>query len=97
MTSGPSGRGSRRGAGPVVLGVLAGVAHLVPGYFIAVSGLVAPLWAIVLMGVAWLLLALLLFRMVERRSWWTPAIPVLAMAMWFATITAGGAYLGWEA
>lgn len=80
-----------------MLGVFAGFAHLVPGFFIVVSGLVAPLWAVALMTAVWLLMAWGLVALVLRRSWWTPVVPVLAMLFWFGTINAGGALLGWTA
>lgn len=80
-----------------MVGVIAGIAHLVPGFFIVVSGLVAPLWAVLLMTLVWLALAVLLFRMVRRRSWWTPVIPLLAMVFWVTTLTVGENALGWTA
>lgn len=82
---------------PVVVGVVAGVAHLVPGFFILVSGLVAPAWAVLLMGLGWIALLVLLVRMVERRSWWTPVIPIATMALWYVVIMLGEDLLGWSA
>lgn len=85
------------GTGPLVVGVLSGLAHLVPGYFMLVSGLVAPLWAIVMMLAIWVVLAVVLVRMVRAGSWLTPLIPIIAMAIWWGTIMLGGNVLGWTA
>lgn len=78
-------------------GIVAGALHLVPGFFILVSGLVAPLWAVLAMGVGWLLLAVLLIRLVQARSWWSLAVPFATAAMWFAVLWFGGNVLGWTA
>ena len=80
-----------------MVGVIACVAHLVPGFFIVVSGLVAPLWAVGLMTLVWVALAVLLVRMVQRRSWWTPVIPLVAAVFWVSTLTVGENALGWTA
>ena len=88
---------SRTGRGPVVLGVVAGLAHLVPGYLSLVSGLIAPLWAVVAMVVVWALLAWALVVIVRRRSWWSPVVPLAGMAFWVTAITVGENVLGWTA
>ncbi len=97
MTSSGQSARPRPGAGPIVVGVLSGVAHLVPGFFIVVSGLVAPLWAIVFMLAVWIALGVALVRMVLRGWWWTPVVPVVAMVFWFGFITLGENLLGWQA
>jgi hypothetical protein len=89
---------SRPNAGTWVVAGLAGVAHAVVGLvFYAASGLVAPLWAIVLLGIWWLVLAVALVRLARRGSWWTPAVPVIAFGSWWAALTAGEQVLGWTA
>lgn len=93
----PASRPARPGAGPVVVGVLAGLAHLGPGFLIVVSGLVAPLWAVALMLAGWIALAVVLVRLVQRGSWWTPVVPVAAMAAWFGVLILGERLLGWTA
>lgn len=61
------------------------------------SGLLAPAWAVVVLIVVWLVLFVLCCR------WWTPHptrlpwVAVLAVVLWFAALTAGGAFLGWSA
>lgn len=74
------------------LGLLGHLAVL--PYYLA-SGLVAPLWAIVLLLLAWLGLLALAVLAVRARSAWALLIPVAALAVWWAGITAGELFLGW--
>jgi hypothetical protein len=66
-------------------------------FLYAVSGLVAPWWAVVALLLVWLVL------FVVACLWWTPhpkrvpLLPVVAVVLWFAVITAGAAWLGWSA
>ncbi|WP_141137398.1 hypothetical protein [Blastococcus mobilis] len=46
-----------RSTGPLLLAVLAGLAHLVVGYFSLVSGLVVPGYALIPLWILWLVLA----------------------------------------
>ena len=85
------------GTGPVIVGVLSGIAHLVPGFFIVASGLVAPFWASVVMAAVWIALCVALVRMVRRGWWWTPVVPLVATAFCFGFITLGEKLLGWQA
>ena len=86
-----------RDAGPIVVAVLAGAAHLVVGYFYLVSGLVAPLYAVVLLLIWWGVQAWYLVRLARRGSWWTPLVPVVAAASWWLVLMFGGYVLGWQA
>lgn len=97
MSSPSAERTGARPVGPLVLAVLAALAHLVVGFFYLVSGLVAPLWAIVALLVWWVVLAWWLVRLALRRSWWTPAVPVVAFGTWVAVLTLGERLLGWTA
>jgi len=83
--------------GTWVVAGLSALAHLVVGVFYLSSGLVAPLWAVVVLTVWWLLLAVLLSRLALRGSWWTPAVPVVAYATWWGLLTLGEQALGWSA
>jgi hypothetical protein len=74
------------------------MAGMAAAFFLyAASGLVAPWWGVVLLLLVWLVL------FVVGCLWWTPhpnRLPLLAVAavvLWFAAITAGGAWLGWTA
>lgn len=66
-------------------------------FLYAVSGLVAPLWGVVLLLLIWVALFVLCVR------WWTPHpgrlpfVAAVAVVVWFAVISAGGAWLGWTA
>ena len=66
-------------------------------FLYAVSGLVAPWWAVVLLLVVWLVLFAI------ACAWWTPyprrlpGLAVFAVVLWFAAVSAGGAWLGWTA
>jgi hypothetical protein len=88
---------TRPNAGTWVVAGLSGVAHLVVGVFYLSSGLVAPLWAIAVLLVWWVLLAVQLSRLALRGSWWTPAVPVVAFATWWLVLTAGERFLDWTA
>jgi hypothetical protein len=86
-----------RSPGPIVVAVLSGVLHLVVGYFYAVSGLVVPGYALFPLWLWWIGLAMVLFRLAFRGSWWTPAVPAVAAGTWFLVVLGGGALLGWQA
>jgi hypothetical protein len=93
-TPGPGVR-DRPGALVIVLAVVAGVAHLVVGYFYAVSGLVVPGYALIPLWMWWVVLALVLIRLAFSRSWWTPAVPAVAAVTWLLVVLLGGSLLGW--
>jgi hypothetical protein len=84
-----------RPRGPLVVAVLAAVAHLVVGYFYLVSGLVVPGYALLPLWLWWALLAWVLFRLARQGSWWTPLVPVVAFGTWLLILTAGEQLLGW--
>ncbi len=86
-----------RGSGPLVVAVSAGLAHLAIGLFYLASGLVAPLWAVIVLDVWWIVLAVVLVRMAMRRSWWTPLVPLVALATWYLVLWIGNDVLGWTA
>ncbi len=65
-------------------------------YYLA-SGLVAPLWAIIVLLLAWLGLLALALLAVRARSAWAIAVPVAAVALWWCAVTAGEIVLGWQA
>jgi hypothetical protein len=94
MTSAPA---QRSAAGPWIVAGLAAAAHLVVGFFYAVSGLAIPLYALVPLWIFWVALAFSLLKLAIRRSWWTPIIPVVAAAVLVLTATVGDAFLGWTA
>lgn len=76
--------------------VFGSLMHVVVGVFVLSSGLVAPAWAAAILSILWVAAAWLLWR------WRTTPIrallvPVGMAAIWWATVTAGDAWLGWTA
>ncbi len=65
--------------------------------FYLASGLVAPLWAIVVLWLVWLGLGLLAFQWFTRRPWAVLLLPVVAIGIWWLAITLGEQVLGWTA
>ena len=94
MTSAPS---QQRRPGPLIVAGLAGLAHLVVGFYYLIAGLVIPMYALVPLWIVWLLLTGWLVRLALRGSWWTPAVPVAAAAVLVVTALLGDAFLGWTA
>jgi hypothetical protein len=86
-----------RSRGPLVVAVLAAVAHLVVGYFYLVGGLVIPGYVLLPLWVLWLVLAAVLVRLALGRSWWTPLVPVGAAALLVLVLVVGDQVLGWQA
>jgi hypothetical protein len=66
-------------------------------FLYAVSGLLAPWYGVVLLMLVWVLLFVLACR------WWTPHpirtlwLPLVAVVVWFAVLTAGEALFSWTA
>ena len=71
--------------------------HVVVGYLYLVSGLVVPAWALGVLFVIWLGLLWLAISLLRRRPAWTLLVPVGAVAIWLAIVSAGDAWLGWTA
>ncbi|HZB18701.1 MAG TPA: hypothetical protein VE463_02595 [Blastococcus sp.] len=86
-----------RSTGPLLVAGLAGLAHLVVGYFYLAGGLVIPGYALIPLWVLWLVLAVVLVRLALRRSWWTPAVPVTAAAVLVLVLVLGEQVFGWQA
>jgi hypothetical protein len=78
----------------VIVGV---VGHLVALVWYAASGLVAPVWGVVVLLAVWVVLAVALWRLARRRSGWSAGIPVIDAAFWLAFIEAGAAIFDWTA
>jgi hypothetical protein len=72
--------------------------HVVVGVvYYASSGLVAPLWAIVVLGVWWVVLLVIAWRLLRERPALVLAVPAVAWITWFLAIAAGERLLGWTA
>jgi hypothetical protein len=88
---------TRRSVAVLVLAAVAAVAHLGVGFLMAVSGLAVPIYVVAGLLLIWAALTVVLLRLVQRRSWWTPAVPVVGIATWFVVLSAGSAIFGWTA
>jgi hypothetical protein len=67
------------------------------GFICLTSGLVAPLWAVALLLVVWVVLTAVLVVLARRRRYWVLAVPVGAFVVWLAMLSVGDAWLGWTA
>jgi hypothetical protein len=77
---------------------LAVTAMLVLAPFFLASGLMAPLWGVVVVVVMWAALsALAIVLLVKRRPLWVLPLPVLAVGFWWLFLSLGGKFLGWTA
>lgn len=81
----------------VVVVVLAAVTQLVAGYFYLVSGLAAPVWAVALLLLWWLVLTYIGVRLALQKSYWLLLVPIAAMATWIGAMRVGSTVLGWTA
>jgi hypothetical protein len=80
-----------------VLGWIGIVGHVVVLYLYAISGLAVPVWALGVLLVIWVGLLLLAISLLRTRPAWTLLVPVGAVAIWLAVVSAGDAWLGWTA
>ena len=80
-----------------VVAAVAVLALLAQAPFFFSAGLVAPAWAVVLLVLVWLALVVLAVVWFRRRPWWVVPLPVVAALVWFGSISAGEALLGWTA
>ncbi|WP_143194122.1 hypothetical protein [Micromonospora sp. CB01531] len=80
-----------------VVGWFGLAAHLAVGFWYAASGLVVPGWALAGLLVVWAVLLAVGIRLLRRRPVFVPLVPLAAMLVWLAVVSAGGAWLGWTA
>jgi hypothetical protein len=81
--------------GPVVIGI-GFILELGVGILVLVSGLIMPVWAVVGLGVLWLLGLVVAIRW-RRKPAVVLAVPLAMIAIWAATAWAGEALLDWTA
>lgn len=89
-------------ASPTIGKAFAGVGvalHLLAGAFpFAVSGLIAPLWGVVVLYAIWLALLGVAVQLVRTgRLRLVLLVPFAAVVAWFTVMSFGGAVLGWTA
>lgn len=70
---------------------------VVVGWMYLVSGLVAPMWAVIALLVVWGVIFGFAIKVWARHPWWVLAAPLVALAVWFVTLWVGGEFLGWTA
>ncbi len=81
----------------IVVIVLAVLLQLVVGFFTLATGLLAPLWAIVVFGLVWLGAVFVLVRLARRRPQLSPLVPLGNALLLWAGLAAGDVLLGWTA
>ncbi len=97
MVAGAQGPPARRGPLWWAAVAVAVAAHLLVGLLVFASGLLAPLWAVVLLGLVWWAALALGVRWVRRGAWWFLLVPPVVLLVWFTAVSAGEALLGWTA
>jgi hypothetical protein len=85
-----------RAPGGIVVDILGFALYSVVGYIVLVSGLVMPAYAVVLLGLAWLVGLYLAVRWRKQRNRFL-ALPFIMFAVILATAYLGGELLGWTA
>ena len=81
----------------VIFAIVGAGIHLVMGFFVAFSGLLAPVWGVVVLVAAWLGLTIWAVRGWRRGPIITMGVPLLMVAFWFIFLTFGDLVLGWTA
>ena len=82
-------------AGPRIAAVVALLAMVPVGFFYLASGLLVPGPWLFLLWVVFLVLVSVGVRLFRHRSYLVLAVPVAAAVVWFGTLIAGEAWLGW--
>jgi hypothetical protein len=93
-SSGPAVRPGLVGRFLAWIGIVGHVAVL---FLYVISGLVMPVWAVGVLLVIWAGLLAVAIALLRSRPPWTMVIPVGALAIWLAVVSAGEAWLGWTA
>jgi len=70
---------------------------LVALWFYGFVGLVAPWWAVPLMLALWVGLSVVAWQNAANRPAVSLTMPLVALALWFAIVWAGGAWFDWTA
>ncbi len=71
--------------------------HLVMGVLIGATTLIAPGWAVAVLGALWLALLAVGLRAWRSRRWVAVAVPLAMAAGWGSLVLFGSARLGWGA
>jgi hypothetical protein len=87
--------GAKISAGQWIILILAMGLHLVAGFFFLASGLLAPLWAVILLLLIWA--GLLAWGYRNRRRPQVMLMPLAAAVVWFVVVQGGSMIFGWTA
>ena len=80
------------------MGWLAVALHVAVGLFpYMASGLMAPPEGLVVLALIWIGLFVVVWRWRPNPAVWLLAVPIAALALWFAVMSLGDAVLGWTA
>ena len=74
---------------------LAGMAAVL--FVFAASVLLVPGWYVAVLLLLWAVCFVVACRWWTRHPGWVPLSPVVLVVFWFASVNAGGAWLGWTA
>ena len=89
----PRGRALRGAA--VVVAVVGQFVVLMP--FTVASGLLAPLWAVVVLYAVWAVAMAGLVLIARKRPFATLLVPVANMTLWWLVMATGERFVGWTA
>ena len=92
---GSTDTGTRSFAGDAIV-TIGFILELAVGILILVSGLIMPIWAVIALGVVWLVGLVIAIRW-RRKPAVVLAVPLAMIAIWAATAWAGDALLDWTA
>lgn len=87
---------TERAPGGIAVDILGFSLYLVVGYIVLVSGLIMPAYAVIILGVIWLIGLYLAVRWRRQRNRFL-ALPFIMFAIVLATALLGGELLGWTA
>jgi hypothetical protein len=96
MTSSEDTTSTGRAPGGIAVDILGFTLYLVVGYIVLVSGLVMPAYAVIFLGLVWLVGLYLAVRWRKQRNRFL-ALPFIMFAIVLATAYLGGELLGWTA
>lgn len=80
----------------VAVGWLGIALHAGVGWLYLASGLVAPLYGVLVLWALWTVLLVVALRLRRDRPAWTPFVAVVAAVLWFLVLSLGEVALGWQ-
>lgn len=80
-----------------VVAAIAMAAMAVIGFYYLVSGLMAPIWAVIGLLAFWVFLVVLGIRWFRLHPLRVLLLPVIAAVVWYGVMSLGDVLLGWTA